>query len=473
MFRTKKLLLQFFNYYQLDTKALAFMRIALALVILADLWIRGGDLAAFYGEEGVLPSRLMFQFAGKSGIWTLCTLFQHFNWIVFLFVLNVIAAISFLIGYQTKISNLILWILCLSFQNRNLYILQGGDDLVRLLLFFGLFLPWHQQLSIDTPAKIKNWHQRLAQLAYLLLVASVYFFSVNLKSSSQWHSEGSALYYALSIDVLVGPFGKWLYHYPELMKVLTHAVYVIEWILPILILWPSKKGYLRLLAFLMILLLHLGFALFLNVGLFFIISIVSGIGLIPGQWLKRQSFKPSIKTSRKSKFEKFFDLTKLAFISVCIFLSLFVNLSMMPWFHYQPKKEIIFSINFLRLDQFWAMFAPAVPTQSKWLVYQAYNAKGQQYDIKNNSEYVDFNKPNYFGDFFKNDRWRKLAENVGDDRYTFLRAHYCLYFLETWNKQHPKKIMSTLNLYSMSQNTEATYKSAIIHKKILCVCDEH
>ncbi|MEI6019993.1 MAG: hypothetical protein WCR21_02605 [Bacteroidota bacterium] len=472
MFRLKKILFRFFDYYTLNPRALALMRVAMALIVLLDLAIRGSDLFAFYGESGIWPSAYVYSFSGKPGMWSLNSLFHSNVSLVFLYVFNIIVAITFLIGYKTRWSNFLLWILTLSFQNRNLYILQGGDDLLRLLLFWGLFLPWNQYYCIDKPIQ-KRDKNRLGQMAYLLLITSVYFFSAELKTSSQWQIENTAVYHALSLDIYRSAFGNYVYQFPNIMRFLSATTIWIEYLLPILILWPTKKGYTRLVAFILICVLHVSFGLCLNVGLFYLISVTAGIGLLPAFVFKR--FRQQTTTHfnfRNSLPLKNMYAFKNLFITSCIILCFIVNLSGLQWFTYKPKKEIMYAVNALRLDQYWSMFAPAVPIENNWLVYLAHNQKGQQYDIYNNVEYVDFKGAKHLNSRFKSDRWKKLAENVQSDYYSFLRPHYCAFVLKTWNKNHPENKMQSLNLYSMKEGVLLNYKRSEPSKKILCLCDE-
>ena len=47
------------DLFGIDTRSLAVLRVALALIILADLAIRASELSAFYTEDGVLPRALL------------------------------------------------------------------------------------------------------------------------------------------------------------------------------------------------------------------------------------------------------------------------------------------------------------------------------------------------------------------------------------------------------------------------------
>ena len=66
-----------------------------------------------------------------------------------LFIFHGILAFSFIIGYRTRMSTILLWLMTLSLQNRNLHILHGGDVLMRILLLFSIFLPLSDCYSVD------------------------------------------------------------------------------------------------------------------------------------------------------------------------------------------------------------------------------------------------------------------------------------------------------------------------------------
>ena len=55
------------------------------------------------------------------------------------------------------------------------------------------------------------------------------------------------------------------------------------------------------------------------------------------------------------------------------------------------------------------------------------------------------------------------------DNYTFLRPLYGKYILKTWNKNHPNKKMSTLNLYYMTKENLPNYKTTTPIKNLYTV----
>ncbi len=480
MYRLKKILVYFKKNYVLDVRALALMRIAIGLIVITDLIIRASDLTAHYTNEGMWSTEVIKNFGYNTGYWSLHALSGNYWWIVFLFAIHFIFAIFLIVGYKTKLSTLIVWLLLISLHNRNLFILQSGDDLLRLLLFWGLFLPWANCYSIDCKKTYTFKKQfTVANLGYLLLIASVYFFTVHLKTSTEWHAEGSAIYYALSLEQMrLSPFGDWLYKYPALMQVLTWFVFYTELSIPFLILIPTKKGYLRLIAVILITLLHVGIGLTLYVGLFNAISIALAIGLLPcfiiNKWQTKLSFfKIKYTIFCRQPFLKFGKTKQIVLnyvAAIVIVLCLILNLSSVKWFNYELRSELYYPINILRLNQYWGMFSPNVLKKDGWFVYYGIDSAGRQWDVCKNQDYVDFTKPKHIVNMYKNDRWRKLAENMQSANYTFLHPLYGKYILKQWNKKHPNKKIVTLNLYFMSKQNLPNYKTTDIQKNLYSVC---
>jgi hypothetical protein len=444
------------------------MRIGTGALLLLDLCIRASDLEAHYSENGIWPAHLAASLGVKPGYWSLHTIITEQWWMVFLFVIHALAATGLMLGYFTRASNLVAWLLLISLHNRNLFILQAGDDLLRLTLLWGLFLPWHKVLSIDAKKNvIKGSHDPLAFPAYLMLTASVYLFSALLKSGAEWQSEGTAVYYALGLGQLRLPYtGDALYAQPALMKAITFAVYYIELIIPLLIVWPSRKGVSRLIAFILIVMLHSGIALTLYVGLFFIIAIVTATGILPS-FIFRNT--PHALEPEEDPASKKISVITVPITILLASLSLMINFSGLPFFSYELRKEPAYISNVLRLDQYWGMFSPGVLKKDGWFVYDGIDASGKHCDLRTGKETVDYSEPVHIVSMYPTDRWRKLAENMQNGNFTFLRALYAKYILDEWNRRHPDKHMVTLNLYFMQRENGPGYFRSPPEKILYCV----
>src|SRR4028119_378284 len=95
-------LLQYFKrIFTVDLRALAFMRIWVAGIILTDLAIRATDLEAHYSNMGVLPLHVLFQFAWDPYFLSLHTLSGLWQVQALLFCVSALFAFFLLVGYHT------------------------------------------------------------------------------------------------------------------------------------------------------------------------------------------------------------------------------------------------------------------------------------------------------------------------------------------------------------------------------------
>ena len=109
----------------------------------------------------------------------------------------------------------------------------------------------------------------------------MYWCTALLKSGAEWTQDGTAIYYALSLDQLLMPVGRLLYPYPDLLRFLTFAVYYTELLLPFALFVPFGWRGWRGLVIGVLFLMHLGISLTLFVGIFFLVNWASLTGLLP------------------------------------------------------------------------------------------------------------------------------------------------------------------------------------------------
>jgi predicted DCC family thiol-disulfide oxidoreductase YuxK len=291
-----------------DLRSLAALRIGCAALIILDLLQRSTDLVAHYTDYGVVPRTLVMQHSSSrwyvslhfmSGVWQMQAL---------LFVLAALAAAALLVGYRTRLASILSWALFVSLCTRNPYVLQGGDMLLRVVLFWGMFLPWGAVYSVDrawqddSSAETPKRYVSLGTAAYAIQIVSMYWFTVLLKSGSQWWSEGSAVYYALSIDQLVTPIGKLLAELPQgALAFVTWKVAAFEIVGPFLLLMPLKKGKVRLYTTLCFIALQSAFLLSFFIGIFPVIGIISMFFFLPGMFWDRFEQRLGIKQSATVK----------------------------------------------------------------------------------------------------------------------------------------------------------------------------
>ncbi len=483
--------------FSLDTRALSLMRICLGMILLADWIIRLNSLTAHYTNEGLMPTELLYAHNWKPGYYSLFLISDSIYWQYTLFITAIIFSFFFLIGYFTRFATFILWILIISIHVRNPYVLQGGDELLRISLFWCLFLPLGNHYSVDKLQSDKIDEKKIfsvASIGFMLLIFSVYFFSALLKTSDEWRTEGSALYYALSLDQMALPLGKVLLNYPTLMKYITLSVFYLEIIAPLLFFIPIYNKYFRTIGVISLILLHIGIGSTLLVGLFFLIGITTLIALFPSEaidWKAKRfprvllrlnpipflnNLFPSFKSIRnmgnklKMYLSNFYTQTLLNFsllfiICICIIWNI-GNIKGSGLTVSAPFKAVTYSLG---LHQDWGMFAPRVFKDDGWYVLDAHTSNNKQIDIYKEGKETTFEKPESVMKYIKGDRWRKYEENFLMIDYEYIRPYYCKYALKQWNETHSEKIDS-LSIIYMKERTLPNYQKVIPTKEILCNC---
>ncbi|MBA2482395.1 MAG: HTTM domain-containing protein [Planctomycetes bacterium] len=220
-----------------DLRSLALFRIGLAVLLLCDLWFRVGSLSVFYTDQGVLP-RIDQPIADPNAAWHVSLHLANGSavWQAALFAIAAGFAFMLLAGWRTRLATICSWVLLLSLHARNPQVLQGGDVLLRCLLFWAMFLPLGAVFSVDRArAALRDepppttWRfASVASAALLLQVAFVYWFSSALKTDADWLTDRTAVFYALSIEQLSTPLGQWLLNFPEFLRALTAGTMVQE-----------------------------------------------------------------------------------------------------------------------------------------------------------------------------------------------------------------------------------------------------
>lgn len=457
------------------------MRIGIGLILLVDLLIRSLSIKAFFTDEGILPVEVLTKYSFSPYHFSFHILSGELWWQVVLFLLNAICVILLIIGYRTRLVTLLCWLFLVSLQNRNPIILQSGDDLLRLLLLWGLFLPWGERYSIKKTSPYSNQYFSIANVGYMLLACSVYFFSALLKTSPEWTSEGTAIYYALSLDQIRLPLGTVLYQFPLLMKVLTHLVWYIELLAPLLIILPLKSTKIRLVGIISIVILFIGIASTLFVGLFYIIGIVSLIGMLPGNiidafekrlYKNRVVYVNNIEQQNQLMRYRVTSFITNNFLILVMVYCLMLNLSNVKKFPFTLEDSVLTFGNIFRLEQSWGMFAPGILKDDGYYVYAGKTNNEHWIDIKHNQDSVSYLKPKSVIDDYENDRWRKLAENVASKNLNYMRPYLCSYLLKKWNKKHSEKKVTEVIIYYMKETSLPNYQTKPIEKLALCNCFE-
>ncbi|HEY2406860.1 MAG TPA: HTTM domain-containing protein [Polyangiaceae bacterium] len=277
-------------YFTADLRSLAAGRIVLALVLLLDLAKRWAQLDSWYTNDGLVPNHTLLWRPAFTPVFSLFYLASYTQEATFGFVICACAYSALLIGFRTRIAQLASLVCLLSLHGRLLIFDNGGDVVLGLLCIWTTFLPTGTYASVDAVLARRRaalelgedalravedsrgvaptWVS-LAVCALTLQLAAIYFFNAAHKTGATWR-EGSAVHYVLHLDRLSTGFAVWLRARmtPTISHVLTFGALGTEWLLPVLLLSPVALRACRNLAILLVISLHTGFALCLNLGVF-------------------------------------------------------------------------------------------------------------------------------------------------------------------------------------------------------------
>ncbi len=278
------------TYFTVDPRSLGLFRITLGLVLLWDVARRYEQLDFWYTNSGLLPNHTLLWRPPAGHMFSLFFAASTRSEATLLFAGCAVVYLLFLVGYRTRVMQVLAVVCRVSLNTRVAVLENGGDMVINLLCIFSVLLPLGRRFSIDAwiaslrdgrigsvealndvgpPPIERKPIVSPAVFGLILQFAAIYFFNAAAKQGEAWLS-GNAVHYALHQDKFVTSIGVWMRsHLPiEAVRVLTWSVLGAEWLGFALILTPIGVLYARLLAVTMLPLLHLSFALGLHLGNF-------------------------------------------------------------------------------------------------------------------------------------------------------------------------------------------------------------
>lgn len=480
--------------FSVDTRSLALFRIGLGILIVVDLISRSFDLKAFYTDEGAIPRTLSIADTQNTFFWSFHMLNGTWQVQAALFLLAGVFALMLIIGYHTRLVTIMSWIFMLSLHVRSPLILDGGDYLFRLLLFWSIFLPLGSCFSVDNVLKTSPMQPRqkffsVACIALYLQVMYIYLFSVVLKWQNDEWSQGNATYYALSEEQYATRLGQIFLHFsPVLLKYLTNFVIYLETIGPFMLISPVYTTQLRIVAIVMFWFMHLGFGTFLDLEFLPWVDFVSLIPFLPSvcwdkffektklyAFLTVNSFNKRVcglcnKVQEKlSSIEPLFVYRETSFyttrftnvvVSFFLIIALFCNIEHVSKSYKvpQPLKRVA---ELVHIDQWWYLFTPTEKVgvwYTMWYVIVGKLSDGTEVDLFRNGEPVGWERPKYVSELYKDRNWKKYLILIGLVFKDHL-SYYSYYLCTQWNKTHlNEKRLMWLDTYVMYDTVLPDYK---------------
>jgi hypothetical protein len=225
-------------------------RILYGLAVIATLLLTRDDWMGWYGPHAWVSLRTMQAFEPGPRLNLFTVMPASVFWVQALFWVLLASAACLTIGFLTRLNSVVVYICLASIQQRNLFILHGGDTFLRVAGFFLVFSAAGAALSADRLIRIwrgkegveiqprRPWAQRMIQFELSL----VYFVGFCWKVAGAMWVQGTALSYRYRLDELQRfPLPSWFLN-ATFMKLATWFTLVLEFALGVLI-WIREIRY--------------------------------------------------------------------------------------------------------------------------------------------------------------------------------------------------------------------------------------
>lgn len=466
--------------FEIDRRALAAFRIAVGTLLLADLGLRSRDLAAFYTDAGVLPREALFSTYGN--VYSLHAISGE-AWVQsLLFVLAGAFALAMTVGYRTRVATVASWLLLSSLQLRNPLVLNSGDALLRMLVFWGIFLPLddHWAVGAERSDCDRSPAVSIATVALLCQVVLMYATNAVHKTRSDAWTSGEALVYVFTADqftILLGDLiGNLLGELRALLEAFTILWVALLLAAPLLIVLTGKARTALATVFVG---MHLGMVVTLDIGLFPLVVVAGLLPFYPPVvWEAVESLvaRPRVADALRPRLRRIARPAKtldrpervklsgrlgspqlLARIRagcvrglpyVCFALVLTSNAVAVDYAEVPDVADPAVEA----ADQNWQMFAPNPVRTTRWFAAPGVLADGSEVDVLHGSQ-VELDRPPNVADTYPTFRWRKYLSNVRSTDDGEYRAALGSYLCDRWNREHETRIVE-VTIYALHERTD-------------------
>ena len=486
----------------MDLRALAAFRIGLGALLIADLLRRARSLSAFYTDAGVLPRRALF--ADYSEVYSLHALSGEPWAVASLFAVAGVVALALAVGYRTRLATVVSWLLLLSLQARNPMVLNAGDSLLAMLLFWGAFLPLGARWSVDAVRRAEAGGEAergsrgpavatFASTGVLLQLLVMYVTNAMHKLEGDLWTSGEAVAYVMQADQFTYHLGNLLPQFPALLRAATLAWVALLFAAPLLIV---LTGVPRAAVASLFVGMHLGMAATMRIDLFPVVSVV---GFVPffqtpvwdaaergldrfgpsgtvARWRDRARFvggtlaslDPAPPRPALGDYVRFDGgrgglrsglsagvglgraVLSTALPAAFVALILLSSAASVGYGEVPDRGEAV--LDTAEMDQHWQMFAPDPVRTTRWFAAPGVLENGSERDVLRDAA-VSLDRPPDVDATYPTARWRKYLTNVASGENERHRSYLANHLCAEWNRTHATDIES-VTVYKLYERTD-------------------
>ncbi|WP_432357036.1 HTTM domain-containing protein [Sporosarcina sp. UB5] len=199
----------------------------------------------YWGPNGIYPFD-DFKDATYGYSFSLYQLSDSLVYFDFLFFTGAIIALLYTVGFKTRYIGILNYIFIWSLYERNPFVLDGGNNILIICLFFLLFANVGAHFAISKNKKSSNRFlatlHNLAITSCIIQVAILYFFSGMFKAQGEMWYNGVSLYYILQVSEYTLPsIAELIYSNPILLTLGSLSAIIIQIAFPFLIIFKSTR----------------------------------------------------------------------------------------------------------------------------------------------------------------------------------------------------------------------------------------
>ncbi|MEB2300321.1 HTTM domain-containing protein [Lysinibacillus xylanilyticus] len=267
------------------------VRIGFGLLLIYFYVIHYSQRDYLWGPNGLIDFNEFIEILNNSNSFSLYALSNSELYFDIIFHIGIIAALLFTLGYKGRFISIVNFILVFSIHERNHMILDGGDNITRILLFYLIFAQTTKHFSIDSYLAKKrnkssessfysNALHNVAVLASITQLCVLYLNSAYYKVMGEVWQNGTAIYYILQVEEFSHPFFRSIISSSDFLIVVgTYGTLLVQMAFPFL-LFNKKTKYIGLI---LVVGMHLGIAIVMGLYTFSATMLVIDLLLISNE----------------------------------------------------------------------------------------------------------------------------------------------------------------------------------------------
>ena len=232
--------------FAIDARSLAVFRIAVGLLIVADVLLRLRNFEVFYTDEGAVPVSVAQELTADYAF-SVFFLSGSPSVTFALFLAHLLVGIALIVGYHTRVVTVVAFAFVISLDVRNPLVTSYADTLFRHLLFWAMFLPLGKRFSLDAIRSTDRAPETITHLAgAFVLIQMVAMYVANGSHKIAWRDDwldGTSLYGTLHYDSVSWLLGPHIREIDPLMLLGSVTWYTLMLGAPMLLLFAGRARY--------------------------------------------------------------------------------------------------------------------------------------------------------------------------------------------------------------------------------------